>query len=127
MSNLKELTQQLEEKQTTVKEKRDMLSNMENDPLYYFEDEATELFNESLEELYGDVVNQLPIYIKSVSALFIDNDPTAYRMMLNDYCDGLNASGFDGYRELLDEIEDLEAEIFDLESEIEDIQIDSEQ
>lgn len=122
MNTLESLQNELSAAKEKLKGMQSTLDNMKSDPLAYFEDEITDLHNESLNDCFGELVDALPFYCGDAASLCEDKDPTFYRQSLNDYADCIDVSCFDAYTELESEIEDLENEIAGLEEEIEELE-----
>lgn len=111
--------QQLQDQKSDLENK---LDSMKNDPAQFFEDEIREQYHETLEEIYGEAVNQIPFLFGSVADLMEENDPTQYRCGFNDYVDSFDVTDQDEYQDVESEIEDIESEIEDLEEEIEELE-----
>lgn len=122
MTKLAELQAFLTSKRDELEKMQDTLASMESDPLAHFEDEITQAWDDCLNELYGEQVDALPWYCGSAAELCEDKDNTFYRTGRNDFADGFDVSGLDGYQDLQGEIEDLEYEIELLEEEIEELE-----
>lgn len=122
MTKLAELQAALTSKRDELEQMQNTLSSMENDPLAHFEDEITQAWDDCLNELYGEQVDALPWYCGSAAELCENKDNTFYRTGRNDFADGFDVSGCDGYQDLQGEIEDLEYEIELLEEEIEELE-----
>lgn len=122
MTKLAELQAALISKRVELEQMQDTLASMENDPLAHFEDEVTSAWDDYLNEAYGEQVDALPWYCGSAAQLCAEKDPTFYNCGRNDFADGFDVSGLDGYQDLQGEIEDLEYEIELLEEEIEELE-----
>jgi hypothetical protein len=79
------------------------------------EEEVTALFDESLNDNYSHICEQLPV-VTTGSELLKQLDPTAYRCWLVDFADGLDLADFDSYNELQDALTIVEDELIDLDS-----------
>jgi hypothetical protein len=77
--------------------------------------EVTALFDESLDDNYSHICEQLPV-VTTGSELLKTFDPTAYRCGLVDFADGLDLADFDSYNELQDALTIVEDELSDLDS-----------
>lgn len=115
MKTIQELQNKKEELKAELKEKSDLLERMELDPVGYMDSVDFEsLYDESLDDLYKDECEALPVCI-SGSELIKEHDPVMYRSWFNDFVDGLNVEDFQEYQDFLEEISDLEEEIEELE------------
>ena len=122
MTKLAELQAALTSKRVELEQMQNTLSSMESDPLAHFEDEVTQAWDERLNEMYGEQVDALPFYCGSAAQLCEDKDPTFYSCGRNDFADGFDVTGLDGYTDLESEIEDLAYEIELLGEKIEEIE-----
>ena len=107
-ANLEVLNTQLEEAQDDLYEKISERDNLEIN-----KDDFIDQYEESLDECNGEFMGYDASYIlKNV-------DPIAYSLGLTDYCDSVDITVTEEYKNLQEEVEDLESDIEDLEIGIE--------
>lgn len=83
---------------------------------YYDED----MFIEEMLEEYG-TVNIVGYEYNAIDALY-ELDNTAFREMFNNHLDTLDKGGFDEYKELEEELEELENELLEIDDEMEQLE-----
>lgn len=118
---MEELDQKQEERVVKQKEKAEKQKEMDNFELDPYDLETD--YCEMLDDSYPELFNMSPSYILRKA------DPTAYRVGLVDYVDGIPFDESPAYKELSDtvamlesEIDDLDDEILELEAEIEELE-----
>ena len=77
-------------------------------------------FIEKMQEEYG-TVNIMGYQYNAIDALY-ELDNTAFREMYNNHIDTLDKNDFEGYRELEEELEELENELLEIDDEIEQLE-----
>ena len=80
------------------------------------QDDHINSYEEMLDECEGEFMGMTASYILK------ECDPTAYRCGLNDYCDSMSVEDTQEWKDLEEEIEELDTEIADLEESIETIE-----
>lgn len=114
---------QIENKQAELSKLNCALENKQNELSSFdlSEHVGKDPYNEMLDEIYKDACDQLPVNVTG-SELLKNYDPVGYRCGFNDYIDSLDPSSFDEYKDLEEEIEELEDQICDVECEIEELE-----
>ena len=116
--NLESLEENIEDKNQEIVEKESEIENFDKD--------ASEV-----EEMYQERLDEEPTIIAgmeySTSRVLEEVDPTAYRCGLVDFADTIELENFDGYTELVKELEELEDEKDELESDVERVENEKEE
>ena len=109
---IRDIKDQLETLQANKIRKQKEIDNFEIDP-DYFSDEYDTGLNESYPEFMG---TYQPAYtLKKV-------DLIAYDEGLANYVDSLDKDRHPDYKELVEELEDIDSEIYDLETELDELE-----
>jgi len=113
------MSKELSNKRQELEMARARLKELARD-LDIFEPDVDELdYDEWLDELYEPYECGVTIY---ASDALKNCDPIAYRCGFNDYINSLDPEDFEEYRDIKEEIDELESDIFDLEQEIEELE-----
>jgi Rad3-related DNA helicase len=99
--------EELREELRRLKKERDNFDVSE-----YADDED---YADWIDEIEGEVIICGMSY--SASNILREVDPTAYRCIFSDYCDGLEKEDFKEYEDILEKIEEIEGDIEELEEE----------
>jgi predicted nucleic acid-binding Zn-ribbon protein len=111
--DLTEKEEELKRLNAALQEKENEQDNIELDP-----DGYKDGYDDFIDECYPEInigVTFSPSYVLK------NLDPTAYRCGLNDYLDSMEVKDTQEYRDIQEEIDELETQITDLESEIEEL------
>jgi len=111
----KELEQKIEEAKAAIKEKSQEIENFELDP-----DDYEKQYDEFLDEMTGEV--KIGSLTFDASRILKELDPTAYRCGLNDWLGGEDKTEDRKYRDMAEELEELENQLADLEAELDAIE-----
>ena len=118
MTILKSLNASLEVLQTELEGLEDQLSTevCDLDSLEIDPDDYIEQYEYCLDDLGGEFMGM------SASYILKERDPIAYCCGLNNFCDSVDITQTQEYKEIQEEIETLESEIEDLETNIESLE-----
>lgn len=115
MQTIKQLQENIEVLKSQIQDKEKEIDSFDISEFATHSD-----YDDWLDDAYGYVSVAGMDYTTSDILKLVD--PVAYRCGFSDYCDGLSPDDFTEYREMQEELEELESELFNAECDLEEFE-----